>query len=184
MAAARGSFGRSLVGGLALATAELVLPLPGPARAAELRFEVPVDCEIGVHCTVQNYIDHDPGPGAKDQTCGPLTYDGHDGIDIRVPTRRDMEESVPVVAAAAGVVKALRDGMEDISIRDPGADSVRGREAGNSVIVDHGDGWETQYSHMRRGSVAVEVGDRVDAGDRLGLIGLSGNTEFPHLHFS
>ena len=56
--------------------------------------------------------------------------------------------------------------------------------AGNAVVIDHGDGWETQYSHLQRGSVAVRPGQRVAAGERIGLIGLSGNSEFPHLHFA
>lgn len=184
MTAARGPFGRSILARLAAAMAGFALPLHGPALAEELRFELPVDCEMGTLCTIQKYVDHDPGPGFKDHTCGHLANDNHDGIDFRVPTLREMEEGVPVIAAAPGVVKALRDGMKDISIRDPEARSVRGREAGNGVVVSHGDGWETQYSHLRRGSVAVEVGDRVETGDRLGLIGLSGNTEYPHVHFS
>jgi murein DD-endopeptidase MepM/ murein hydrolase activator NlpD len=37
---------------------------------------------------------------------------------------------------------------------------------------------------MRQGSVRVKVGDTVKAGDAVGLVGLSGNTEFPHLHLT
>src|SRR5205814_1010195 len=57
------------------------------------------------------------------------------------------------------------------------------REAGNSVVIEHGNGWETQYAHLRRHSVAVRAGQVVRRGQRLGLVGLSGATEFPHLHF-
>ena len=87
-------------------------------------------------------------------------------------------------AAADGVVKATRDGMADVSIRETGREAVSGREAGNGVLIDHGGGWETQYSHLLFGSVSVEPGDRVVAGTPLGMIGLSGQTEFPHLHFT
>jgi murein DD-endopeptidase MepM/ murein hydrolase activator NlpD len=38
-------------------------------------------------------------------------------------------------------------------------------------------------AHLKPGSVAVRVGDRVRQGQRLGLLGNSGNTDFPHLHF-
>ena len=145
---------------------------------------LPVDCEIGSVCLVQNYVDADPSSGAKDFRCGNLVYDGHKGTDFRTRTMDEMRDGVAVVAAAPGVVKALRDGMADISIRVTGADAVKGREAGNSVIVDHGGGWQTQYSHLRKGSVSVVKGQQVEAGDRLGLIGLSGKTEFPHVHFS
>lgn len=176
---------RSLRGVAAAAAFALVAGLSGAAAAQEApRFALPVDCEIGTVCTIQNYVDMEPGPEARDQTCGPLTYDGHGGVDFRVPTMVEMRDGVAVVAAAAGVVKGRRDGMEDISVREVGRESLQGRDAGNGVVIDHGNGWETQYSHMRRGSVAVQVGQQVAAGDKLGLIGLSGNTEFPHLHFS
>jgi len=61
---------------------------------------------------------------------------------------------------------------------------VTGQECGNGVVVDHSDGWESQYCHMARGSIRVKPGDVVKAGDPLGLVGLSGQTEFPHLHFT
>jgi hypothetical protein len=94
-----------------------------------------------------------------------------------------MARGVEVLAAAPGRVLRLRDGMEDVSVRVTGTDSVKDREAGNAVIIDHGGGWETQYNHLRKGSIAVQPGDMVTTGQPLGLIGLSGNTEFTHLHF-
>ncbi len=164
----------------------LVATLAAPALAAgkDPRFALPVDCEIGTLCTVQNYLDHAPGPGAKDQNCGSLTYNGHRGIDIRLPSLRAMTAGVAVLAAAPGIVLRVRDGEPDISFRERGEDAVRGREAGNSVIVDHGGGWRSQYSHMGNGSIAVKPGRWVETGTRLGLIGLSGKSEFPHLHFA
>jgi hypothetical protein len=140
--------------------------------------ELPVDCEIGAACVVQNYVDQDPGPGARDHVCGPLSYDGHKGTDIRVPGRPEMAAGVAVLAAAPGVVQALRDGEADHS------NSQSGPDAGNTVVLAHGDGWESQYSHLRQGSVAVAVGERVAAGTRLGLIGWSGRAEFPHVEFA
>ncbi len=147
------------------------------------RFEVPADCAMGSQCMVQNYVDQDPGPGAEDFTCGLLTYDGHKGVDIRLPNTAAMERGVAVLAAAPGVVLRLRDGMRDVSVREIGKAAVANREAGNSVIIDHGGGWHSQYAHLRMGSVAVKEGDSVTAGQKIGLIGLSGETEFPHVHF-
>jgi len=160
--------------------------LPGTARAADsgLALDIPVQCEFGSECLVQQYVDHDPGPGWLDYACGRLSYNGHKGTDIRVPDLPAMHRGVPVVAAAPGIVRATRDGMADVNVREIGGDTVRGREAGNGVVIDHGNGWETQYSHLRRGSVAVRRGQRVTAGQHLGLIGMSGNAEFPHLEFS
>lgn len=150
--------------------------------AAQPTLEVPIDCEVGRTCFIQNYVDRDPGPGYRDYACGRLSYDGHKGTDFRLRTHREMLAGVRVRAAAPGVVRAVRDGVRDVSVKRTGASAVAGKEAGNAVAIQHGDGWETQYSHMRRGSVAVQPGDRIEAGQVLGQVGLSGLTEFPHLH--
>ena len=147
------------------------------------RFDLPLVCPADVGCVVRSFVDRDTGPEAKDWRCGRLTYDGHKGTDIRVPDGRAMAHGVQVLAAAPGKVLRLRDGMDDVSIRFGGADAVKDREAGNSVIIDHGGGWETQYGHLRKGSIVVKPGDIVAAGQPIALVGLSGNTEFTHLHF-
>lgn len=151
---------------------------------AEPRFGLPVDCEIGPGgCAVQNYADRDPSSGVKDFACGFMSYDGHSGTDFRVRDLTVMRRGVAVLAAAPGVVGATRDGVPDVSIRTKGKASVDGQECGNGVLIDHGGGWVSQYCHLKQGSVAVKQGDRVEMGARLGLIGLSGMTEFPHVHF-
>lgn len=164
----------------------LFAPLPGVARAElpPLPLQLPVDCLPGETCFIQNHLDHDPGPLAEDYRHGSLTYDGHKGTDFRVRTFRDMHAGVAVLAAADGVVKATRDGMPD----GPASGTVDERAigerlGGNGVLIDHGAGWESQYGHLRAGSVAVTPGQTVRAGDRLGLIGQSGLAQFPHVHF-
>jgi hypothetical protein len=162
----------------------VLLALGVPAAAGALELQLPIACTLGQDCYIQQYLDHDPGPGAADFLCGTLSYDGHDGTDFGIPTLADMERGVPVLAAAAGEVKGIRDGMPDVLMGTPGAPDLTGRECGNGVLIRHPDGWETQYCHLRMGSVAVRPGDIVAAGDRLGLVGLSGMTEFPHVHLS
>ncbi|WP_054006974.1 M23 family metallopeptidase [Cypionkella psychrotolerans] len=152
------------------------MALAFPAGAFELAF--PVDCRLGDTCYIQQYVDHDPGPGAQDFTCGPLSYQGHDGTDIALTSRAAMFAGVDVLATGAGTVKGLRDGVADF------AAPVADRECGNGVLVDHGGGWETQYCHMKQGSVRVRVGDAVVPGTVLGQIGQSGMAAFPHLHLS
>ncbi len=147
-----------------------------PAGALDLHW--PVACTLGETCHIQQYFDHDPGPQSTDFTCGPLSYDGHDGTDIALATRAQMATGVAVLAAAPGVVKGVRDGVADFEPH------VEGRECGNGVLVDHGDGWQTQYCHLRQGSVLVRPGDSVTNGTPLGLIGQSGMADFPHLHLS
>src|SRR3546814_11902241 len=75
---------------------------------------------MGAVGTVQNYIDHEPGPGWRDHSCGPLSYDGHRGIDIRVPTQIEMRRGVAVIAAAAGEVPVARDGQPARLLQDAG----------------------------------------------------------------
>ncbi|MBF0191129.1 MAG: M23 family metallopeptidase [Magnetococcales bacterium] len=151
---------------------------------APLSFALPVRCVMGEQCWIQNYPDRDPGPGAQDYRRGSLTYEGHRGVDFRVRTLGQMRQGVAVVAAADGRVKAIRDGMPDgpaSGVIDRQA--VGERCAGNGVVIDHGQGWESQYAHLRQGSVTVTPGQAVKAGEVLGAIGQSGMAPFPHVHF-
>ena len=164
----------------------LLLLLAWPAAGAvaqtgTLALILPIACEPGRSCAVQSYMDHDPGPAAKDYRCGSRTYDAHSGVDIRIQSLKAMHDGVAVMAAAAGTVTAMRDSVEDLSIRDR-VGGTNFQDCGNAVIIDHGGGWVTEYCHMRLGSVRVAKGDVVKAGQVIGLVGLSGNTEFPHLH--
>jgi hypothetical protein len=65
-----------------------------------------------------------------------------------------------------------------------GQAAIEGRNCGNGVVLTHPGGWETQYCHMRKGSVAVAMGQKVEAGQKLGEVGLSGETSYPHVHLS
>jgi len=155
---------------------------PAPVADDAPRLSFPVACTVGSTCEVQNYMDHDPGPGAQDYRCGANTYDAHSGVDIRILDMSAQAAGFEVLAAAPGRVARLRDGVPDISIRTRGPDAVSGQECGNGVVVDHGNGWETQYCHLANGSLKVQVGDHVDAGTPIARIGLSGQTEYPHVH--
>lgn len=168
---------------LGLATL-ITTSLAATTAAGDLPLRLPVDCDLGETCHIQQTVDHDPTDGASDFACGPLTYDTHKGTDFAVPSLFAQRAGVDVLAAAPGTVRGVRDGMPDALQIGPNAPDVTGRECGNGVLIDHGDGWETQYCHLANGSVAVRSGDRVSAGTVLGEIGLSGQTQFPHLHLS
>ncbi|OWU84351.1 peptidase M24 [Oceanicola sp. 22II-s10i] len=161
----------------------LVLALPFPA-AAQPVLQLPADCSLGETCYIQNYVDTDPTEGAVDYACGVLSYDRHKGTDVALPSLAAMEAGVNVVASAAGLVRGVRDGMEDRVFTAESEAEIDGRDCGNGVVIRHEDGWETQYCHMKQGSVTVKAGDRVEAGAVLGQIGLSGRTQFPHVHLS
>jgi hypothetical protein len=166
-----------------LALACLAALWAAPAQAIEL--ELPVACDLGRDCWIQQYPDHDPGPGAADYRCGSQAYDGHDGTDIRIRDMSEIARGHPVLAAAAGTVKAVRDGVPDRLVRsETDRAAIRGQECGNGVLLAHAEGWETQYCHLRQGSVAVKPGEAVVEGTKLGEIGASGDAAFPHVHLT
>lgn len=163
----------------------LLLPLLAtPALADPPQLHLPVACTPGQTCWVMNYPDTDPGPAARDFQCRARSYGNHSGTDIAVRDLDAMRRGVPVLAAAAGTVVAARDGIEDglwLAGRKQEVVAAR-RQCGNRVVIDHGDGWVTDYCHMRKGSVRVKVGEAVRVGQPLGLVGISGMTDFPHAH--
>ena len=86
-------------------------------------------------------------------------------------------------AVAAGTVVAVED---DLPEQIPGKlpdDATIQMAGGNYAVIDIGDGRFTFYAHMQPGSLKVKAGDKVKTGDVIGLLGNSGNTDSPHLHF-
>jgi len=83
----------------------------------------------------------------------------HKGVDIAAP------EGASVHAAAAG--RVIFSGYEN--------------GYGNTVVVQHPDGFETRYAHL--GAVAVNAGDQLQARQVLGTVGNTGRSTGPHVHF-
>jgi len=86
-------------------------------------------------------------------------------------------------AVADGVVVNSYDGAEE---QIPGADAkgiTTENIGGNMLVVDIGGGAYAFYAHMQRGSLRVMVGDHVTTGQVIGLLGNTGNSTAPHLHF-
>ncbi|MEX0371214.1 MAG: M23 family metallopeptidase [Tateyamaria sp.] len=146
--------------------------------------DLPIDCTLGSDCFIQQYVDHDVSDQASDFRCSTLSYDTHQGTDFALRSLKDMRLGVNVLAAAGGTVRGTRNGMEDRLFRADDAARIGGRDCGNGVVVDHGDGWTTQYCHLKQGSVQVRTGDKVQTGTVLGQVGLSGRTQFPHMHMT
>jgi len=91
---------------------------------------------------------------------------------------------VPILSAAAGTVVAALDGFANTTaLPNPPKPPPINETVGNHVIVKVAEGVYVLYAHMDPGSVAVRVGDQVTRGQQLGLIGSSGNSTTPHLHF-
>ncbi|MGA7623600.1 MAG: M23 family metallopeptidase [Candidatus Acidiferrales bacterium] len=90
-----------------------------------------------------------------------------------------------ILAVADGVVTQTKDGIPQ---NTPGAKALAvpitlETIGGNHVIEDIGEGLYAFYAHLQPGSLRVKVGDRVRRGQVLGLLGNSGNSSEPHLHF-
>ncbi|MFO0826781.1 MAG: peptidoglycan DD-metalloendopeptidase family protein [Phycisphaerales bacterium] len=126
---------------------------------------------------VSNFNDMAPGPNVVDFMCGSHTYDGHDATDNMIRSFDEQLIGVPVFAALDGVVVSAHDGEPDMQT------SPQGQPA-NFVILDSGNGRFTYYWHLKKGSVLVQQGDHVFAGQQIGHVGSSGNSSGPHLHFA
>lgn len=87
--------------------------------------------------------------------------------------------SQPVRAPADGTVVRLEDGVVDNEPNQPRGGNI----FGNYVVVDHGNGEYSLLGHLQKGSAAVQVGDRVTAGQQLARVGSSGMSTEPHIHY-
>lgn len=149
-------------------------------------FDLPIDCDVGTDCWVMNYVDFDPDDETQtDPACLARTYDGHKGTDFALLDGVALAQGVDVLAAADGTVSRLRDSEKDAWHTPDELDAIREnqKECGNGIFIDHGNNISTVYCHLRQGSVVVKRGQEVKRGDKIAQVGLSGMTEFPHLHF-
>ena len=89
----------------------------------------------------------------------------------------NMREGTPVHAARGGIVAHIEE-SHDIGCWEDGC----GRYA-NFIVILHDDNTTGEYYHLLQNGVLVEPGQRVNAGDKIGLSGNTGHTTMPHLHF-
>src|SRR5215207_7404281 len=157
-----------------------VLPPVPPVTPSSTLLLWPLAGADGRDWVINNYVDLDAASGTLDYTggsgSGAKTYNGHSGIDIDVPNFRWMDDGVStVLAAASGVVTSVHDNEPDRNTSCTGN--------ANLVQVRHADGLTALYGHLRKGSGAVSVGQQVSVGAVLGVVGSSGCSTAPHLHF-
>ncbi|MBS0195926.1 MAG: M23 family metallopeptidase [Planctomycetes bacterium] len=126
---------------------------------------------------MNNFVDLNRAASAiLDWNCSDYTYDGHNGHDNGLRSFGEQEVGVPIFAALPGTVVDRHDGEPDHNTTGPNVTA-------NYVVLSHGGARYTYYWHMRTGSVAVSLGQVVRAGQQLGLVGSSGYSTGPHLHF-
>ncbi|MDQ4121530.1 MAG: peptidoglycan DD-metalloendopeptidase family protein, partial [Acidobacteriota bacterium] len=143
--------------------------------------------DYGIHFMGQ-FVDHNPAfPNQlQDYNCGTRTYDtaagyNHKGIDIiNFPfawNKMDNNETV-AVAAADGQIIFKQDGYFDRSC------TWNTTTTWNIVVLQHSDGTRSYYGHLKLNSLTTKaVGEMVTQGEFLGVIGSSGVSTVPHLHF-
>ena len=134
---------------------------------------------IGQDLFVTNFVDLDDGPGVRDYGCGGHSYNSHTGIDSIIRSFREVRIGVPVFAALDGRVLSVQQGI--------GGDFNWGPTVSNfdnHVILDHGGDQQSVYGHLAGKSITVKKGQWVPAGTQIGLTASSGNSSWPHLHFT
>jgi len=136
------------------------------------------DCSYYI---VTAYVDENLSAGSiGDYNCGSNTYDTHQGTDICIwpfPFYKMDHSQVEVIAAAPGTIIAKDDGHFD-------RHCASNTDTANYVIIQHGDGSCALYWHMKSGSVTSKaIGQTVTFGEYLGVVGSSGSSTGPHLHF-
>jgi murein DD-endopeptidase MepM/ murein hydrolase activator NlpD len=165
--------------------------LPREKAAGDVLFRWPVALTYGhpdLHGdAISNYVDEDPAnPGhVLDYSCGTRTYDqagyNHQGTDIYswpFAWRKMAQGEYVAVAGAPGVIVNKQDGNFDRSC-------AKGTNApANFVFVQHADGSIAWYFHLKSGGLtAKNIGDPVALGEFIGIVGSSGSSTGPHLHF-
>jgi hypothetical protein len=159
------------------------------ANAVDTTLATPMDVMptagiSGMDSVVAFYVDLQDGAGIRDFNCTRLTFDGHTGHDPYIRSFSEQRIGVPVYAVRDGRVIDVHDGEPDENTlaSDP---TLRA----NYVTIRHHeneDGTQeedTQYVHLRNGSITVAKGDLVTAGTQIGLVGSSGRSSAPHIHF-
>ena len=129
---------------------------------------------------INNYVDLDPSsPDVADfrgrTGARARTYDGHQGIDIDIPSFREMDDGRAVIhAVTAGVVEQVIEDQPDRNITCAGRWNV--------VRVRHANGFAVLYGHIQRGSARVRPGQPIAPGTPLAIVGSAGCSTQPHLH--
>lgn len=89
----------------------------------------------------------------------------------------------PVLAVADATVASVTEGQTEQTPGKYPTDISLDAADGNSVVLDLGEGHYALYAHMQPGSIKVRPNDTVKRGQVLGLVGNTGNSVAPHLHF-
>lgn len=136
---------------------------------------------------ISNFVDVDPTSGSKDFNCGARTYNGHMGTDFFTAPfwwKKMDENAVEVIAAADGIIVAKQASKADRVCANCPTGAPASCYEWNAIYMQHADGSIAMYGHMKQNSLTTKgIGDAVAKGEFLGIVGSSGNSSGPHLHF-
>lgn len=165
---------------------------PVPAGSEAVLFDWPLRKASGIsdpgYYGISNFVDQDTAYPGKvlDYNCGTRSYDqasgyNHQGTDIFTwpfPRYKQFYDQVEVIAAQAGKVIGKVDGNPDNSCAFCTSCNW------NAIYIRHADGSVAWYGHFKQNSITYKnLGDDVAKGEFLGVVGSSGNSTGPHLHF-
>jgi len=179
---------------------------PGQQEITENGGEVAVNrrvvASIGAPLRGEGYISADSCCDASRHTRAALPIDGRvwvaqryavdwEQLDSQGRIYKGPQEKVesyaifgkPVLAVADAAVVSVTDGLPEQTPGKYPTNIALDQADGNSVILDLGEQRYAMYAHMQPGSIKVHKGERVKLGQVIGLVGNTGNSVAPHLHF-
>lgn len=157
----------------------------------DVLFSLPIKLKDGItdygFYTITGYVDHDVSypDNLLDYNCGEITYDvstgyNHQGTDFYCwpfSWLRMQNDEIEVIAAAPGTIIYKNDGNFD-------QNCSMNSDTWNAVYIQHADGSIAWYGHMKENSLTSKsLGETVITGEYLGIMGSSGSSTGPHLHF-
>ena len=101
--------------------------------------------------------------------CGSKATDNNQSTHISLGTTQSHLSNIPVIATANGKV------LEAQNI---------GGFCGTRVLIDHGEGWQSSYCHLNPETLLARRNQTVQSGQVIGTIGISGQTNWPHLSYA
>lgn len=142
--------------------------LSGHAKAIEFGF--PVACQVMGNCWITNHVDLDDRIGRTDDyMCGEKATDNNRSTHISLGSINAMENNIPVIAAADGVIEFSGN---------------QGGFCGYRILIQHDDGWESNYCHLKPGTLQHNAGDTIKRGEIIAAVGMSGQADWPRLSFA
>ena len=127
-----------------------------------MEFAAPIDEPITINSPFANRADPFTGRAQF-----------HPGVDLRA------QEGTPIYASADGkVVGAKMSQGDGLPLNDP---KKKWWSYGNVISIDHGEGWQSRYAHLKK--MLVPVGSTVQKGQLIALSGSTGDATGPHLHW-